>query len=237
MSACYWAAMQLSSGPVACRPLIPMPRLFRSIRLLSLAADWNSSFRTHFESATAFEASFGEFEDFSPAESPGVAPEGDFNDDDDEFGDFATSSDNNNHGDYDFTVSESDNDSTREMPAQGHTESHSADLLQNSGQHGQHPGHAHQPRNNNDSSAVPGRPSPDQHKTSTRSPALSPGEEVIGPGVHHGAHISNDGSKVEAEVEINGETVLVQVPKDELALHPDMMADMPSSQSTASQER
>ena len=56
--------------------------------------------------------------------------------------------------------------------------------------------------------------------TETLSPSL-PGDEVTGPGVHEGAHISKDGLHVEAEIEMEGETVTVQVPKDELALHPE----------------
>jgi hypothetical protein len=34
-----------------------------------------------------------------------------------------------------------------------------------------------------------------------------------------------DGTHVEAEIEVDGKMVTVQVPKDELALHPDLVED------------
>lgn len=57
------------------------------------------------------------------------------------------------------------------------------------------------------------------------SRSLSAGQEVLGPGVHESAHVSKDGLHIEAEVEVDGEMVTVQVPRDELALHPEMIAD------------
>lgn len=57
----------------------------------------------------------------------------------------------------------------------------------------------------------------------------SAGPEVLGPGVHDGAHLSQDGKHVEAEVEMDGKVVTVQVPRDELALHPEMAAGSPET--------
>jgi hypothetical protein len=144
----------------------------------SLAADWNSSFRTNFEST---EPSFGEFGDFSTAE-----------DDDDEFGDFAGGEQDPN-GDYDFSQ------------ATGSTS----------------------PTKDNFTATTPLPPS--RRPEHVRSP--SGGQEILGPGVHEGAHISKDGLHVEAEVELDGKIVKVQVPRDELALHPEMISE--ASEATA----
>ena len=134
---------------------------------LVVAADWNSSFRTNFDST---QPSFGEFGDFSAGD-----------DDEDEFGDFTAAQD----GDYDFSQTVG-------------------------------------PTSPLKSSFSPPTPLSPTTRPGLNK-ALSAGEEVVGPGVHQGAHISKDGLHVEAEVEVDGKTVKVQVPRDELALHPEMI--------------
>lgn len=138
------------------------------------------------------------------------SPNGDFQiEDDDDFGDFA-GSDANNHGDYDFT--QTDASPSLDSPSVF-------------------------PSTSPPSKASATRPPPvpiSKHKRSASSierehlgkkviTPTSPGQEIHGPGIHEGAHISLDGTHVEAQIEVEGKIVTVQVPKDELALHPDLV--------------
>lgn len=146
------------------------------------------------------------------------SPSADFQiEDDDDFGDFA-GSDANNHGDYDFT--QTDTSPKVESPS-----AFSPTL----------PSKASLPKASSPakgSALTTSRPPPvpiSKHKRSASSierelaHPTSPGQEVHGPGVHEGAHISSDGTHIEAEIEVDGKMVVVQVPKDELALHPDLV--------------
>jgi hypothetical protein len=212
------------------------------LTFLHLAADWNSSFRTNFDGAAP---SFAEFGDFSTSESPIASPNGDFQiEDDDDFGDF-TGADTNNHGDYDFSqvdaspklesmpgtspkapsfVQASSNSPPRAMPiAMSSSPRDTAALLSSS------------PRNTPGIGTSPRKPPPAPpartHKRTASSierehrakNVTSPGQEIHGPGIHEGTHISSDGTHIEAQVEVEGNIVTVQVPKDELVLHPDFV--------------
>lgn len=152
------------------------------------------------------------------------SPNGDFQiEDDDDFGDFA-SSDANNHGDYDFSQADSSPQLGSVPEASPTTPSKVAATSSSTSTTPTH---------------TPTRPSAvpiSRHKRSASSierefksksviSPVSPGQEIHGPGVHEGAHISMDGTHVEAEVEIDGKMVTVHVPKDELALHPDLVED------------
>lgn len=164
-------------------------------------ADWNASFRSTYDATVSsstgvnFQPSFGEFGEFSSAQDV-ESPNGDFEDEDD-FGDFAEAGDTDaSQGDYDFSQA----DNAPVLP-KSPTRPAASPFRQ--------------------SFSNPISPPPRQ------APALpgTPGEEVVGPGIHEGAHISMDGMHVEAEIEINGETVTVQVPKDDLTLHPESLKE------------
>ena len=61
--------------------------------------------------------------------------------------------------------------------------------------------------------------------TSPRRRKKRPNIKLAGPGIHQGAHISKDGKHIEAQIEMNGETKTVTVPRDEVALHPGLVKD------------
>lgn len=149
------------------------------------------------------------------------SPNGDFQiEDDDDFGDFA-SGDANNHGDYDFTQTDA-------SPPK--VDSISSNAFLSSTSPSKSP-----PTRQMDSGRPPIVPIPGhkrsassierEHKGKSVTSPVSPGQEIHGPGIHEGAHISMDGTHVEAEIEVDGKMVTVQVPKDELALHPDLVED------------
>ena len=194
-------------------------------RTCCAAADWNSSFRA------AGQASFGDFGDFasagddplSPASEGGTAFGEDVNDDD--FGDFeggtpiAEHNEESMHGDYDFsqTISAapeaSSNARAASPPPTSSFVSPTLPALQSPARKTASPKRA---------PPIPVKP---RRASLVRQPSAGP--EVLGPGVHDGAHISQDGKHVEAEVEMDGKVVTVQVPRDELALHPEMAAGSP----------
>lgn len=172
-------------------------------------ADWNSAFKSEFDDFEQRDS----FDDFDTGSSPAHTPGDEL--DDDDFGDFTTSESTAAAGDYDFS-----------LPA---APSHTSSALATSPR-GRPPLLGTSPKSTPADFAARRR-SIDTTMSPVLSPNLAPvmsrrlsvssnpGEEVRGPGIHEGAHISADGHHVEAEVEVDGQITKVQVPLDEIALH------------------